>query len=198
MFVLALILAAALSGKIVKGKCTWERYHTPSKIDPEVAQAAEQAHSEHVGQFGSEIINALVNQKSNKNIFISPLSIYSALIIAGGGAENQTLNEFRKLFNTGSDSRFNEERNILELTVFEINREYIEDVKGATNADVMDINMRETNAHKQINDYVSKKTKGMIKDLLQKLERETEMIIINTIYFKQAWLAKFNELQTRK
>jgi serpin B len=52
---------------------------------------------------------------------------------------------------------------------------------------------------KLINEWVAKKTKNRIKDLIPRgvLDADTRMVLVNAIYFKGDWLYPFDSLETR-
>lgn len=48
-------------------------------------------------------------------------------------------------------------------------------------------------ALKDINDWVSDKTHGLIKSILEELDPQTKMILCNALYFKSTWRYKFDD-----
>ncbi|KAA6390358.1 MAG: putative proteinase inhibitor I4 serpin [Streblomastix strix] len=190
MFILLIILVALLGGETIQ--------NYPN---------AENLYADHVSQFGTSLLLALNNQNHQENIIISPLSIYSALIVAGSGAYGKTLDEFRKVLHTCNDSRFNEEKNLLALagqvtkakkdrnspeiyfesnslwinSKFNINKKFINQVKTAIDVDIMELNFKLKNVSNIVNSYVEKKTKGLIKNILIRLCTPDLMILASAV-----------------
>ncbi|KAA6393398.1 MAG: hypothetical protein EZS28_011076 [Streblomastix strix] len=177
MLTLLSILVALLGGEII------QNYPT-----------AENLYTDHVSQFGTSLLLALNNQTSQENIIISPLSIYTALIVAGSGADGKTLYEFRKVLHTCNDSRFNEEKNLLALAA-----------KDTIDIDVKKLNLQLKNENHEVNSYVEKETKGLIKNILPGIDPNDKMMYtgLDDIYktpesFKQAALKYLSAEGLRK
>lgn len=51
---------------------------------------------------------------------------------------------------------------------------------------------------KSMNDWVRAKTQGMIRKVLEKVDRLTAMVILNAVYFKGKWKTAFNPSSTKK
>ena len=48
-----------------------------------------------------------------------------------------------------------------------------------------------------VNSWVEKETCGLIKNILNSVERSTQLILANVLYFKGKWSSPFNEFYTR-
>ncbi|XP_065317095.1 heterochromatin-associated protein MENT-like isoform X2 [Gordionus sp. m RMFG-2023] len=70
----------------------------------------------------------------------------------------------------------------------------------AAHVQAMNYKMKSYEAAKSINSYVSKATKGLIRDLLPpgSLNSDTRVVIVDTIYFKSDWESPFNPKNTAK
>ena len=49
---------------------------------------------------------------------------------------------------------------------------------------------------KQINSWIESKTNGLIKNMIDKLDQNTVMLLINAIYFKGKWNSQFDKENT--
>jgi len=173
-----------------------------------------------INSTGIEIYKLL---PENKNLFISPLSLNSALAMTYEGAKEKTemaFNKFmsienKKLF-TDKYLNFNQNLNELgniELTQanavwvqkkYEIEPEYINILNKNFEAGFKHVDFKNTRKREktrtQINSWVARKTNQKIKDLLKKdmLKKGTRMVLTNAIYFKSAWDQNFKESATRK
>ena len=145
--------------------------------------------------------------KIGENLIISPLSIFQALSLAANGARKDTLSEMLDVL---------QYENIDELN--KINFEIISIVKDFTTIDIANAVMTTFNPLKefnliadkylapteplisvnQVNDWCKNKTHGKIDKILDELSPNTLMILLNAVYFKGEWAAKFLEEFTRK
>jgi serpin B len=144
-----------------------------------------------------------------KNIFISPVSIYQALSLTANGAKGETQTNIIRTLET--DSNFNIEKlnthakeiyslmttkgtsckiaNAI-LTKDEILKEFKLTAKTDYGAKVDTLLNVE-----QVNKWCSLKTEGKINNLITKLDEDTRMIILNAIYFSGQWITKFNNIE---
>lgn len=162
---------------------------------------------------GLNLFSHLTNKSDN--IVISPYSINQAMSMVLVGADGQTRSEMatvmRQTMNDGllSDSVFNvndlmkkfadrekiilESANALCLTGRGVSNSYTKLLKDKYLAEIFyGRNVA------PINEWVSKKTKGKIPDVLPKLSPNSVCVLLNAIYFKGNWDAKFNKRLTIK
>ena len=157
--------------------------------------------------FQSTIFNKMNKDKIGENLIISPLSIFQALSLAANGARKDTLSEMLDVL---------QYENIDELN--KINFEIISIVKDFSTIDIANAVMTTFNPLKefnliadkylapteplisvnQVNDWCKNKTHGKIDKILDELSPNTLMILLNAVYFKGEWAAKFLEEFTRK
>lgn len=147
--------------------------------------------------------------------FFSPYSILTAFGMAYAGAEGNTAREIEEVlgFNAQTHSQLGELMQDFEAenTFSVANRVWLRDglkLKKAykdtlslnykSTAQELDILNKPEASRKIINDWVSGKTNGKIKNLLQTLEPDTRMILTNAIYFNAEWASRFNKNNTSK
>ncbi|KYO45469.1 serpin peptidase inhibitor, clade A (alpha-1 antiproteinase, antitrypsin), member 4 precursor [Alligator mississippiensis] len=71
-------------------------------------------------------------------------------------------------------------------------QEFLEGIKNLYDTEAFTTNFKDpTEAEKQINTYVEKKTHGKIVDLVKNLDPETALVLISFIYFKGKWEKPF-------
>ncbi len=162
----------------------------------------------------------LVNDEQ-KNCFFSPYSVFGALSLTSAGAKKETLLEMQKAleieegknapeqFKNLTDE-FKSDREIELLTANSIwlhktlklkksfsklSHDYY-DAK-CKNVDFEDDAKREE-ARKEINSWVEKQTKEMIKDFIKPgvLTDATGMVLVNAVYFKAIWETAFTKEET--
>ena len=158
--------------------------------------------------FQLSIFTSLNKQKRNKNISISPLSIFQSFVLLANGANNETREEILKLL----DDKELDEINIIYLKIISI-------LKETSSLDISNIIMsrlspipdfiklvkqsnftqiRPLKNIKQINNLCEYTTNGKIKELFYELDDNTFMIILNLIQFKAYWTNPFFKELTSK
>ncbi len=173
-------------------------------------------------QFAFSLFVELVLEETNKNIFISPLSISLALTMTYNGAEGTTRDAMAKTLNFGN------------MSLEEVNEAYLDLIESLENADqavkllignsvwmrsefeplvrasftdrittwyngemfTRDFGNPQTVS--EINGWVDKSTEGKIQEIIKEIEPELVMLLINAIYFKGEWTIKFAESATHK
>uniref|UniRef100_A0A8C6SSK9 Si:ch1073-416d2.3 n=1 Tax=Neogobius melanostomus TaxID=47308 RepID=A0A8C6SSK9_9GOBI len=164
-----------------------------------------------------------ISSYNDKDVFFSPLSIsttFAALLMATGG-------DTREEMLTGLNLRQLEEANRPELIprLFQLLHENITQ-NGSLQLDqdmtmflsekldaekAFEEQMREyfqaeiktvdfSNARRcvaRINDHIKGKTKGRLKDMISTLDAETELMLVDTIFFRGEWKSPFNSNLTK-
>ena len=161
----------------------------------------EQKHHNSVLQ--TDTINDIVCQKTFTDGVISPFSISMALGLVHLGAHGNTdkelqnfmgnkysLSTLKNLYNSINECPSVQVANAFFVRQdFRVNPKYIEATKGMMRTESgIDKN--------KINAYIEKKTKGLIKNLVDYLSPDTLAILINTIYFKSKWAKPFKKHDT--
>jgi serpin B len=158
--------------------------------------------------------------KNTNNMFISPTSIYLAMGMVYNGANGDTQEEMANVLNIGNMSLkdFNQLSRDLQYLILgykntkielansiwirdtfseSIKNDFINNNKDYFGAMISALDFNNSSSKNIINDWVSKNTKGKIKDAIEgKIDSSTIMILINTIYFKAAWENQFDDAYT--
>ena len=150
-----------------------------------------------------------------KNSMISPLSIMMALAMTANGADGETLSQLEELFGLTIDElnrylyayilKTEEGDNTLAIAdsiwirhnFVAIREEFLSTNKTYYHADVFEGAFDEGTV-KNINNWVSEKTNGMIDKLLEFLSADDFMVLVNAICFEGKWEAPYEEYQVRK
>ena len=150
-------------------------------------------------------IFAKTNMKE-KNLIISPLSIFQALSLLANGAKEKTQEEILDVLESNTIEELNE-----------INYKIISIFKGFTTMEIANAVMtrftpledfsniaEEYLAHieplvstEQVNNWCSNKTHGKIDRIIDALDPSSLMIILNAVYFKGEWFSKFRSDSTK-
>ncbi len=150
--------------------------------------------------------------KMDKNPIFSPLSIMFALSLIHLCAEQNTdkeltsfithkhnPNELQAIQNTFNNNIIKMGNCIIINNKFKVNKKFTNSIKNFVLIEESDYSDKNAIANK-VNDYIKTNTKGLIKNVLDKkdINNDTNLILINTIYFKANWLHKFNVEYTTK
>ncbi|XP_054422932.1 serpin A12 [Pteronotus mesoamericanus] len=171
--------------------------------------------------FGFKLYEKLASASSSKNILFSPISISTAFSMLCLGAQNSTLAEIKQGFNFRNVPEkelhegfhylihsLNQENQNLQLDLENIlfidrrlrpEKRFLTSTKNLYNAKSIPTNFENVeNAQKQINDYVSQKTQGKIKNLIRNIDPGTVMLLVNCILFQARWKHEFNPKLTKE
>lgn len=160
----------------------------------------------------------LKNSDKNENVMISGASLMFALDMAAVGANGETYKQIARLFKKGATKRdlvsfantyrknltkngmvniansiWINNNNLRENNV-EVNEEYLNFLRKYFKAASASLDFND-DAKKIINTWISDKTKGMIKDGVDKLNDETLMLIVNAMAFEGKWAKEYSESQ---
>ena len=134
-----------------------------------------------MNQFGINLLNEIIkNQKGN--VIISAYSIASALSIAALGASGETKSELEIC-------KFEEieSEDFISATALWIKKGL--KISGSS---------KPLESAEEINNWVSEKTKGNIKEIIKSVKPSDLMIITNAVYFLGKWLYPFDEELTKE
>ncbi len=157
-------------------------------------------------------INRDLRTTTDKNIFISPLSIDLCLSMAANGATVTTLNEFLNLL--GQSSLDNENAlngKLMEALPYLDNATTVKFANGmwakklfpikdsysASNSDIYKAEIANYDPTTDdivgiINQWASDHTNGMIKNMLNKDDAGADLYLANAVYFNGTWSTKFD------
>jgi Serine protease inhibitor len=154
------------------------------------------------------------------DLFYSPYSIYTALMMAYAGASGETAKQMRQaLAITAADSEAHAAQNALNHTLinnslfsgkpafsfnvanqlwgqkdFTFNEQFLNTLSANYGAGLKTVDFSDSeNARELINLWVAAQTNDKIKDLIPTgvLNALTRLVITNAVYFKAAWMNQF-------
>lgn len=151
-------------------------------------------------------------------VILSPYSAQTNLSMLANGADGETLEEVRKLFNTPDIITLNGMHQTLRQLFLDTDPESI--VKIANNiwldnpykaeedfttmigyrynAEVANVDLGSESARNTINSWISDATQGLIKDYLSAPLIGVPAFAVNAIYFNGTWTQSFSKDQIRK
>lgn len=188
---------------------------TPSKVDK---VKLSDSFVSSAADFSVELFKKSTTEK--KNSLVSPVSVYLALAMTENGADGKTLKEFESVlgkYNLAADdinkycSSFSKlltdtktgKLNIANSIWYRqndsltVNKDFLQ-----TNADYFssaaysaDFNSNQT--VNDINNWVKSNTGGLIDSILDKIDPQTVMYLINTLYFEAEWEEVYSKEDVR-
>ena len=157
--------------------------------------------------FQENIFTQINNDKSGKNLIISPLSIYQVLSLLSNGAKESTLSEMLSVLGSTSLDELNDINykilsKISSFSTIDIANAVMTRFKPLENfcsvADKYLAPMESLESVEQINEWCKEKTHGKIEKIIEQLSPETIMILLNAVYFKGEWINQFDKYFTKK
>ncbi|MBR6243814.1 MAG: hypothetical protein IKQ90_10010 [Ruminococcus sp.] len=152
------------------------------------------------------------HNNEDKNILVSPLSIMTALSVAANGASGNTLkeieealggltideiNEYTANFINRASSDDTSRLDIADSVWYRdsedlhIKTSFLENVVKYYNGEVYKSDFDNSTVN-DINAWISNNTGGMIKQLIDRLDKEQMMVILNAVYFDAEWEDKYD------
>lgn len=182
--------------------------------------AGEEMIIESVNNFAFDIFSRINNTEPDKNLFISPLSISTALSMTANGAVGETKQGIKNTLHQDdlSDNEINEAYKTLveyitnldprvtmslansnwykeEYHIEEVFRKILLDYY---NAEVNATNFNDAATKDLINGWIEDQTNGKIKDMIDQIPSNVVMYLINAIYLKATWQYQFEKDKTDK
>lgn len=188
-----------------------ERARLADGADPRVAQSTN--------AFGLDLMAKLIQEKPGTNVVVSPISIAQALSMTMNGAVGATREQMAKTLHVEglSAEELNAgQRKLRELLLqpgpgiklsmanslwlqkgWPFRKTYLDRVKTAYEAELNERNLTDPAVVKEINQWVDKQTKGLIKTILDEPVSDlTKLMLLNALYFNGTWLTPFEPKET--
>ncbi|MCE7924700.1 MAG: serpin family protein [Haliscomenobacteraceae bacterium CHB4] len=173
------------------------------------------------GNFAIEVFKQINSEEpAEKNIFISPFSISTALTMTVNGAANQTLADMQNtlkiaslgmkdvnasyktllqtLPNLDPDTKIKLANSIWHQLNYSVLPGFLTANSTYFNSDVKGVEFKDPAVIGKVNMWIEDNTDGLIKDALSELDPNTVMLLINAIYFKGTWRTEFKPDSTQK
>lgn len=172
--------------------------------------------------FALELFRTLSTTNPSGNVFVSPLSISSALAMVFLGAKGDTATQMAKVLSFSSTKDVHTEFQSLNADINSPSASYIlklanrvygeqtsnflpefmEATRKFYHADMKAVDFLGSaeDCRAQINSWVEQQTENKIKDLLKSgmVSSMTRLALVNAIYFKGNWLHRFAESETKE
>ncbi|HUG27737.1 MAG TPA: serpin family protein [Gemmatimonadales bacterium] len=185
---------------------------------PRPLTQAEAGIAQAANQFSFNLLAAAQAEHPDSTIFLSPLSASMALGMTMNGAAGTTFDQMRSVLGFGTLSQ--EEINagykgLIELLAgldatsdmlvansiwaaegMPFVPEFLSAGREWFDAEVQSVNFSDPATLVLVNDWVKAKTGGKIPKLLDRFDTDVVMTLINAIYFKGSWRARFDPKHT--
>ena len=157
-------------------------------------------------------------KNKTKNITYSPVSLYMALSLAGTGAGGSTQKEIFSVLgaeNNKADYISNENSKLFRLLYSDneigklkianslwldkdknFKKSFLDTAVKSFYSSAYNIDFKDKGSSKQISDWISKNTNGVLSPSIN-LANDQIMSILNTIYYKDQWVDKFDGKATK-
>jgi len=169
--------------------------------------------------FALDIFKKVIESSTeSENVIISPLSISSALSMTLNGANGATRDAMlatlgmngltpEKINNSYKDlteALLNVDKRVLISIAnsvwteknFVVKKPFTDILTQYYNAESKSFDITDPLVPNQINSWIESKTNGLIKNMIDKLDQSTVMLLINAIYFKGKWNSQFDKDKT--
>jgi serine protease inhibitor len=171
-------------------------------------------------RFAIKIFKEISKEDEGKNVFISPLSISTALTMVYNGAEGSTkeamaetlevtgmtmeelnqnyLNLIESLENADSDVHLSIADSVWVKEEFapSVKQAFIKQLSTYFKSDLYTRDFDDPKTVSEINSWISTKTNNKINKMIEKVDDQIVMFLINAIYFKGDWTIPFDEKET--
>ncbi len=170
--------------------------------------------------FGFRLMRELHREQPDENIFISPLSISTALSMTANGANGQTFEEMMSTLGYADFSleAVNQHYELLlgNLPVMDqdvdvglansiwyrenypVLPNFLEVNQTHFDSEVREADFSDPATKDAINGWVNDKTKGLIDKIIEKIPGNVVMYLLNAIYFKGSWKQEFDPERTQE
>ena len=78
------------------------------------------------------------------------------------------------------------------------NKTYVNGLRRKYNAQVIQEDFSDTSSIGEINAIIKEATYGKFEEALGEIDRDTKLVLVNTVYFKADWLSKFEKKDTKE
>jgi serine protease inhibitor len=168
--------------------------------------------------FSFSLFRQLGADNADSNVFVSPLSASMALGMAMNGASGPTFDQMRATLGFGAASESEIDQGYKSLITllrtldpavdfriansiwardgFPIKPSFLDAGRTWFDAQAATLDFASPGAVKSINDWVSTATAGKIPIIVDQIRPDEVMFLINAIYFKGSWRAKFDPALT--
>ena len=213
--ILRTIMVSYIAIPLLFMRCTKTPDDLPKDPVPVDLNATQTALVESGNEFAFDIFRLILeNSQESQNVIISPLSISYALSMAVNGADGATRDamldalrvngitpeEINAPYKDLTQALLSLDKRVIMSIAnsvwtekdFAVKKSFIDILTNYFDAEAKSFDINDATAPKKINEWISGKTNGLIKEMVDKLDDNTVMLLINAIYFKGKWKLQFD------
>ena len=170
--------------------------------------------------FAFDYLKASAREFSGENLFVSPMSLSMLSCMLANGAEGETYDEIVKAigmdrftidqvndcYSTLVTALLKADRSValaLANSIWmaknlEVRKTFRDRMTQVYDADSYVVDFTLPGTLKQVNDWCSLKTAGLVPKMFEEIDPQVQMILINALYFKGKWKVQFSKGDTAK
>ena len=157
--------------------------------------------------FQTSLFKQLNMKYINKNLLISPLSVYQVLGLTANGAKGKTLEQMLSVLESSDVADVNTINKLILLVTNKLSSVEmanavmtIEKPKSTflQIARLYEATVDTLKSAAQVNNWCNVQTHGKIKEIIDEIEPNTVMILLNALYFEGQWQTEFDSKNTTK
>ncbi|MEN6454998.1 MAG: serpin family protein [Prolixibacteraceae bacterium] len=206
---------------LIAGSCSQDEQDSPEKLgkaSPIVLKSEYRDKTVQDNDFAFDLLKATLRANDKPNVFISPLSVSMALSMTLNGARGETaeemfralrlngytmdqVNDYNKtlreaLLKVDHSTELNIANSIWNKSGFPFIPAFINTNQTFYNAEIRKMNFSDPSTLTTINNWCSDATNGKIPKVLDVIPADAVSYLINAVYFKGIWQAKFEKKNT--
>ncbi len=209
--------AQEIKGKVVHPSEYTFRYRIYDPVQSRRVEALATA----TNIFGLKLLADITAHNRHENVFVSPLSVFSALAMAESGVAGQTQSAMRKslLIPDGlgegalqqatstylktlefpEGAEFSVANALWSDTKLPLSSSFVQRCRNLYEADATTLDFNQPATAGAINDWVKKKTQGRIASIVTpESVRASQAILTNAVYFHGKWRYQFSKKETQE
>ena len=190
------------------------------EFEPIVLTKSQQAVAARDQAFAFDFLKETAVNFPGENLFVSPMSVAMLSYMLANGAEGETYAEIVKaigldnfttdqvndyystmvsaLLKADASVKLSLANSIWAAHGLEVRKAFENEMKKVYKADTYVVDFWQQSTLKQLNDWCSGKTNGLIPKMFEEIDPMIQMILINALYFKGNWKVQFAKDYTAK
>ena len=190
------------------------------EAEPIVLTKAQQAVLDKGNDFAFNLLRETYRENAGDNLFLSPMgvTIVSSMLANGAagatydeivetiGLKGSTLDQVNDCYSTLVAALYKADPSVSFSLAnstwvakdLSLKKAFCSHMEKTFDAESFSVDFGASGTLKQVNDWCSKKTNGLIPKMFEQLSPLTRMLLINALYFKGDWVYAFSEANTQE
>lgn len=185
---------------------------------PIVLTKSQTAVMEQGNEFAFRLLREADAQFSGSSLFLSPMGVTIVASMLANGADGATYDEIVEalglkgytldqvndcyatlvsaLYKASGSVSFTLANSVWAARDLTLRKQFCQNMENTFDAESFSVDFGAAGTLKQVNDWCSKKTNGLIPKMFDQLDTQTRALLINALYFKGDWKYTFDESAT--